>query len=205
MKLKGLGAAFLGLVVLVVLFFFDQWLFSKWNGTSYWRWYLANGTLIGLITPIVFKAWGDLADKHTGLLSPNPLVYPASCLQVIGLPIYSLGTQIKHNRGKSYWFDYLLTLIWIPILLVSIFVWFVVVVPVQYVVYLVCGAPIRYLLGSERLAIARFSGSQLHAGEIDQKETRPEGWENVSISKSPVSMTNVLAALLFGILRILVI
>src|SRR5688500_10994386 len=101
MNLKGLGAAFVGLVVLVALFFFDQWLFSKWNGTS-WRWYLANGTLIGLITPIVFKAWGDLADKHTGLLSPNPLVYLASCLQVIGLPIYSLGTQIKHNRGKAY-------------------------------------------------------------------------------------------------------
>lgn len=205
MNLKGLGAGFLGLVVLVVLFFFDQWLFSKWNGTSYWRWYLANGTLIGLITPIVFKAWGDLADKHTGLLSPNPLVYLASCLQVIGLPIYSLGTQIKHNRGKAYWFDYLLTLIWVPILLVSIFVWFVVVVPGQYVAYLICGAPIRFLLGSERLAIARFSGSQLHAGEIDHKEPRPEGWENVSISKSPVSMTNVLAALLFGILRILVI
>jgi hypothetical protein len=204
MNLKGLGAAFLGLVVLVVLFVFDQWLFSKWIGTSYWRWYLANGTLIGLITPIVFKAWGDLADKHTGLLSPNPLVYLASCLQVIGLPIYSLGTQLKHNRGKAY-FDYLLTLIWVPILLVSIFVWFVVVVPVQYVVYLICGAPIRFLLGSERLAIARFSGSQLHPGEIDKKETRPEGWENVSISKSPVSMTNVLAALLFGILRILVI
>ncbi len=57
------------------------------------------------------------------------------------------------------------------------------------------------MLGSGRVAIARFAGTQLHANEINKKETRPEGWENVSISKSPVSMTNVLAALPFGILR----
>lgn len=57
------------------------------------------------------------------------------------------------------------------------------------------------MLSSDRVAIARFAGTQLHAHEIDKKETEPEGWENVSISKSPVSMTNVLAALLFGILR----
>lgn len=201
MNLKGRGAAFLGFAALVGLFAFDHWLFSKWLGTAYWRWYLTNGTLIGLITPIVFKAWGDLADKHTGLLSPHPLVYLASCLQVIGLPIYSLGTQIKDNKGQASWFDYLLTWVWILVLLVSILVWFVVVVPVQYGAYLVCGAPIRFMLGSDRVAIARFAGTQLHANEIDKKETGPEGWENVSISKSPVSMTNVLAALLFGILR----
>lgn len=203
MNIKGSGAAFLGFAALVALFAFDHWLFSKWFGTAYWRWYLANGTLIGLITPIVFKAWGDLADKHTGLLSPHPLVYLGSCFQVIGLPIYSLGTQIKDNQEAS-WFDYLLTLVWVLILLVSILVWFVVVVPVQYVVYLVCGAPIRFMLSSNRIPIARFAGTWLHADEIDKKETEPEGWKNVSITKSPVSMTNVLAALLFGILRVFV-
>ncbi|MCM3902383.1 MAG: hypothetical protein ND866_11805 [Pyrinomonadaceae bacterium] len=57
------------------------------------------------------------------------------------------------------------------------------------------------MLGSNRLPIATFAGSQLLPDEIDRRETVPEGWENVSISKSPVSMTNVLAALLFGILR----
>jgi putative effector of murein hydrolase len=95
----------------------------------------------------------------------------------------------------------LLTLVWVLILLVSILVWFVVVVPIQYAVYLVCGAPIRFMLGSERLAIARFAGNQLHAHEIDKRETVPEGWENISVSKSPVSMTNIIGALLFGILR----
>lgn len=201
MNLKGTGAAFLGFATLFGLFAFDHWLFSKWFDTAYWRWYLTNGTLIGLVTPIVFKAWGDLADKHTGLLSPHPLVYLGSCFQVIGLPIYSLGTQIKDNRGRASWFDYLLTMVWVLILLVSILVWFVIVVPVQYAVYLVCGAPIRFMLGSDRVAIARFAGSQLHADEIDKKETEPEGWKNVSITKSPVSVTNVLAALLFWILR----
>lgn len=100
MNLKGRRAAFLGFAALVGLLAFDHWLFAKWLGTAYWRWYLTNGTLIGLITPIVFKAWGDLADKHKGLLSPHPLVYLTSCLQVIGLPIYSLDTQIKDNRDE---------------------------------------------------------------------------------------------------------
>lgn len=52
MNLKGRGAAFLGFAALVGLFAFNHWLFSKWMGTAYWRWYLTNGTLIGLITPI---------------------------------------------------------------------------------------------------------------------------------------------------------
>lgn len=204
MNLKGGGAAFLGLAALVGLFAFDHWLFGKWLGTSYWRWYLANGALIGLITPIVFKAWGDLADKHTGLLSPHPLVYLGSCFQVIGLPIYSLGTQINHNQGRVSWFDYVLTLAWVVILLISILVWFVVVVPVQYAVYFVCGAPIRFLLGSNRVAIATFEGTQLRPHEIQKRDRVPEGWHNVSISKNPVSMTNILAALLFWILRVFV-
>jgi hypothetical protein len=201
MNLKGPGAAFLGFAGLVGLFAFDHWLFSKWVGTAYWRWYLTNGTLIGLVTPIVFKAWGDLADKHTGLLSPHPFVYLASCLQVIGLPIYSLGTQIKGNQGLASWFDYALTCVWALILPVSILVWFVIIVPVQYAVYLVCGAPIRFMQGSDRVPIATFAGTQLLSNEIAKREPVPEGWQNVSISKSPVSMTNVLAALLFGILR----
>jgi hypothetical protein len=204
MKLNGRGAALLGFAAIVGLFVFDQWLFSKWLGTDYWRWYLANGTLIGLITPIVFKAWGDLADKHTGLLSPHPLVYLGSCFQVIGLPIYSLGTQIKDNKGRASWFDYVLTPVWVIILLISILLWFVVVVPVQYAVYLTCGAPIRFMLDSDRVAIATFDGTQLLPDEIHKKDKVPEGWENVSISKNPVSMTNVLAALLFGILRVFI-
>ena len=152
----------------------------------------------------MFKAWGDLADKHTGLLSPHPLVYLGSCLQVVGLPIYSFGTQIKDNRGQASWFDCLLTLVWVLVLVVSILVWFVVVVPIQYVVYLVCGAPIRFMLGSHRVAIARFNGTRLEAEEIDKMETEPVGWKNVSITKSPVSMTKVLAALLFAILRVFI-
>jgi hypothetical protein len=192
---------FLGFAILVALFVFDHWVFSKWVGIAYWRWYLMNGTLIGLITPIVFKAWGDLADQHTGLLDPHPFVYLASCLQVIGLPISSLGTQLQSNEGQASWFDYVLTLVWVLILLASILLWFVVVVPAQYVVYFVCGAPIRFMLGSDRVPIATLAGVRLAFNNIDKRETVPEGWKNVSIAKSPVSMTNVLGALLFGILR----
>jgi hypothetical protein len=160
-----------------------------------------NGTLIGLITPIVFKAWGDLADKHTGLLDPHPFVYLASCLQVIGLPVYGLGTQLQGNEGKASWFDYVLTLVWALLLLASILVWFVVVVPAQYAVYFVCGAPIRFMLGSDRVPIATLVGIRVRIDNIDRRETVPESWKNVSIANSPVSMTNVLGALLFGILR----
>jgi hypothetical protein len=74
--------------------------------------------------------------------------------------------------------------------------------PVRF--YLFCGAPIRFMLGSDRIAIARFAGTQLIPGEIDKSEPVPEGWENVSISKKPFPMTNVLAALLLGILRVFV-
>ena len=52
MNLQGRGTAFLGFAILVALFAFDHWIFSQWLGTAYWRSYLTNGTLIGLITPI---------------------------------------------------------------------------------------------------------------------------------------------------------
>jgi hypothetical protein len=156
---------------------------------------ISNGSLA------VLARCGYRTNDGLQLFQPDQRAPVASCFQVIGLPIYSLGTQIKDNQGRASWFDYPLTWAWVFILVVSILVWFVVVVPVQYAVYSVCGAPIRFMLASDRVAIARFAGSQLHPDEIDKKEPLPEGWKNVSITNSPLSMTNVLAALLFGILQ----
>ncbi len=217
MTMKRIGLVLKGLAVLVTLFLIDQWVFSKLFGLNYWRWYLTNGALISLVSPIAFKAWGDLADKHIGLLSPNPYIYLAACVQVVGLPVYSLGTQLvkqkkpanmttpiddlETRRKRLSIFDLLVTFLWIPIMLAAILLWFVIVAPLQYIVHLVCGAPARFMVNSDRVPIARLAGSQLHAGEVSRKETQPAGWEDASISRRPFSLTNMLAAILLWALR----
>ena len=204
MNIKRVTGILLGFAFLLGLYLLDHWIFSKWFGIAYWKWYLKNGTTIGLVTAIVTKVWGDMLDNHTGLISSHPLDYVGSCAQLIGLPVYVMGTQLKstvHPSVPRSWLDRLLTLIWFPILVVAILIWFIIVVPLQYVVYLVCGAPIRLLRESDWVPITRLAGTQVKTDEISRKETVPAGWENVSITKSPVSMTNVLVALLFFILQ----
>jgi hypothetical protein len=69
-----------GLIALNELVF--QWLFD----TSYTRWYLANGSLIGLVFASFTVAWGDV-NKLTGLISAHPYEYAADCLGLGAFPI----------------------------------------------------------------------------------------------------------------------
>lgn len=201
MNSRRLGSFVLGCVALLVLFAVNQWIFWELFDIAYWRWYLKNGAAIGLISAIVFKVWGDMLDKHTGLISSHPLDYLGACFQLIGLPIFVLGTQIKSFTTRLIgpdWLDYLLTIVWLPILIGSMFVWFVVVVPLQYLVYLVCGAPTRLTFMSVRQPIARLKGTRLEVEETRRGEV-PEGWWDASISRKPIAVTNLLAALLLWI------
>ena len=97
MNVKRVKSILLGFTLLSALYLLDHWIFSKWFGIAYWEWYLKNGTTIGLVTAIVTKVWGDMLDNHTGLISSHPLDYVGSCAQLIGLPVYVMGTQLKES------------------------------------------------------------------------------------------------------------
>jgi hypothetical protein len=183
-----------GLLILLSLIIFDQWFFVNWFDTTYIEWYLANGALIGLVSSFVSMAWGNL-DRHTGLISSHPLDYLGACAQFIGLPIYSLGTSLVGSRGNL--FDRLVTGTLALALSAAFVVWFVVVVPLQYFVYLVCGGPGRVFSRSTRRAIARLEGTRLEVKDTGEvKEIHP-GWWDASIGNKPVTTANLLSSLFF--------
>ena len=142
-KMRGLRGFIIGWVIVFMLAAFNHWLFTTWFGITYLDWYLKNGALIGLVTAGVALTWGDM-NKHTGLISAHPLVYLGACLQLVGIPLFVMGTHLRSNpdnRKPRSLFDALVTVLLVLIPTVVMLVWLVVVAPLQFFVYLICGGP----------------------------------------------------------------
>jgi hypothetical protein len=203
MNLRHLLTFFAGLGILLALLIINNWVFITWFDTTYLRWYLANGALIGLVSTIASLAWGDM-NKHAGLISAHPFGYIGACLQLAGLPVYTMGTHLRSPQSQPETrslFDLLLTIPFMLILVGIVIIWLVVIVPLQYFVYLICGAPARAFSHSQRQPIARLKGSQLEVKEISTNEKVPEGWWSASLSQKPVAITNLFVALFFLIVK----
>ena len=80
-----LGAVFVG--GLIVL---NELMFHLLFDTSYTRWYLANGSLIGLVFAAFTVAWGDV-NRLTGLISAHPYEYLGDCVGLGAFPIRGAG------------------------------------------------------------------------------------------------------------------
>lgn len=195
-----------GLGIVLALLAIDHWIFATWFDTAHISWYLTVGASINLVSSVVSMAWGDM-EKHTGLISPHPFSYLGAYLQLVGLPVYTLGTHLRSNKGEPRapaLFDLFVTIPLLLVLVTVMIVWLVVIVPPQYFVYLICGAPARILSQSKRQPIAQLKGAQLAVTEIGSGERIPEGWWSVSISQKPVAIANLFASLCFLIVKLLI-
>lgn len=207
MFIKRLLVFIAGLAILIGLLVVDSWIFSHWLHTTYLQWCLENGLSIGVVTSLVSLAWDEMEESHTGLISPHPFHYIGSCLQLVGLPTYALGTHLKGNKvfsGPQAVFDFILTVPFFLILVGVMIIWIVVVVPFQYFVYLICGAPVRCMSLSKRQPIAQLKGTQVNVREISKDEKAPEGWWSASIIRKPIAITNLFGSLFFLIANLLI-
>lgn len=189
----------LGLILLLALLFINQWIFNRWLSINYFEWYLQEGILIGVATAGVSMVWGDMRE-HTGLISANPWNYLGSYLQLAGLPIFVFGTHLKRNKGEApsaSIFDTFITMIFAIVLCAILLIWLVVAVPLQYFVYLICGAPGRLTSNSQRQAVARLELSSLEVKEISKGDVISDGWWNASITDKPVTITSLFSSLFF--------
>lgn len=206
MNLRHLLTFFVGLGVLLTLSIINNWIFTTWFNTTYLNWYLTNGSLIGLASTIASLAWGDM-NKHAGLISAHPFGYIGACLQLVGLPFYTMGTHFKGTGNQPETFPLFDRLVTIPFMLMLIgiaIIWLVVIVPLQYFMFLICGAPARAFQYSPQQTIARLKGSQLEVKEINTNEKVPEGWWSANLSQKPVAITNLFVALFLLILKLLI-
>jgi len=206
---KTFVSSFLGLAVIAALLLLDHWVFATWLNASYLEWYLAAGSVIGLVTAVAAMAWGDL-EKHPGLIAAHPLDYLGSCLQLVGLPLVALGTLIGTGKAgtdriasATRTLNLVLTTPLILTLVALLIGWLLVIVPAQYVITLVCGAPSRVFAESTREPIARLKGHRLETSGHPPDAEIPQGWWAIGFGRKPVAVTNLFASLVFLVIRLL--
>jgi hypothetical protein len=193
----------LGFGVLGGLALLDHWLFLTFLDTTHLEWYLANGALIGIVTSVVASAWGSL-DRNPDLISAHPLRYLAACCTLVALPTFALGTHLRRSDDPAEArpaLEILATVVFSLMLVGLLVVWAVVVVPLQYGVYLLCGAPARlHRISSWRPIARREPNGGLALREAHRDEPVPEPWWDASVFACPVASTALCSSLLFLVL-----
>ncbi len=204
MKMRRLLIFLLGILVLLALLLINYYGFSIWLRVDYFDWYLANGALFGIATTAVTMVWGKMA-QHTGLISANPWHYLGSYLQLVGLPLYVFGAHLRGDERSTRngsLFDAITSVVLLLALSAVLLLWLIVVVPLQYFVYLVCGAPARLFHSSQRQTIAKLDVSRLQMKEITKQEQQaPAGWWNASVTDKPVAVTGLFSSLFFLVVK----
>jgi hypothetical protein len=207
---RGLTAV-VGLAGFAGLIAVDELVLRALFETHYLSWYLANGAMVSLVVAFVTLAWGDL-NALTDLISAHPLEYARAHVNLCTLPNQSLGA-IQAPRGPAGRAagvptglpvaDAVLTAA-VSVLLVAVcVVYTLVVAPVQYLVYLVAGAPGRMACASPERAWQLIGPSGLEVGSKRRSEELPEGATESAYTAQPVTFTAVLAsALLFAIQQV---
>ena len=206
--MRAVYALLLGFAVIGGLIAVNWWAFPYVLGRPYLSWYIDNGAGIALVTAIVGMVWKDL-DGEIDFISAHPLRYLAASARVIALPPFVVGTHLRSNRARGGATDAdrtpavprsaLDTLLSIPfalILCLAVVAWFVVIVPLQYFVYLVAGAPGRLFAASDWRVIVHSGLRNVEFREVHKDDPIPDGWWDASLHNRPVAVTSMFASLL---------
>ncbi|MEC5384835.1 hypothetical protein VVD49_03830 [Uliginosibacterium sp. H3] len=189
------------LLVLLILCAGNYALFRAAWAIDYFDWYRHAGPIIGLTTAIFAAAWGGM-DRNTGLVAADPRQYCGACLQVAGLPILVFGGHLRHTPGAPL-LDRLFALPLILIFTLGGGVWLLCIAPLQYFVFLVCGAPSRLALRSSYRVNAVMDGPRLVYLEQQVAEKAPAGFWDASLRDKPVVLASAFSAVLFMLLALL--
>jgi len=194
----------LAYLAIPALLLFNTWLFRAVLGIDYFGWYLDDGAMISVTTGFIALIWEEL-EESTALVSLNPVTYFAAALQVAGVLLYSVGTSLQAPIGRQVTDSARtrLGVLWDALaatglgllMLAAVIVWIVVVTPMQWVVMVFAGAPVRRQLrgGLQRTVVER-RGSQITT-EPGAGRRRGATLIDVTLGRKPVAVTQALTAL----------
>jgi hypothetical protein len=195
----------LTLIGFVMVCALNIWVFRHFLDRNYLEWYSAAGPLIALATAAFGAAWGGL-DKNPALVSANPLGYLGACLQVAGLPLITVGSHMRSKNQETSNALEFVPLFFLAICLTSaILGWLLLIVPVQYFLFLVSGSLPRISLASSAQVSARITHGRIELSEIGGKGlAEPEaGWWDASMRNKPVTLASAYGAVLLFFLNAL--
>lgn len=214
----------LALAIIVGLILLNNGLFATFFETNYLHWYIQNGTFISFgITFISFVSQSFNKDVDT--VSADPLTYGLTYLVYLAIPLGLLGKKMEINAGLSEearefaeaeqvdrspsmsvsnetsllarLINSLFMLLWAPILLLIPLLWILVVVPPQYFVFLICGAPARYIHQGDFRAVVDKKDNEVVVRYARYSEELAKGTYGVSLGIEPFPLTNLLSILFF--------
>lgn len=139
---------------------------------NYLSWYLENGSRISWTMALLALVWGDL-NRFPSLISAYPSEYIGSYFLILGkFFMFQAVTTVAKPRddrpiASSYALDSKLAFLLNVVLTIIVLAWAVVIVPVQYFLFVICGAPARKIICSRQ----KIAGSETDwfSGELSQK------------------------------------
>jgi hypothetical protein len=168
----------------------------RYFGASYFDWYVANGSKLALALTLLSLA--VKLDDEPGLIAAHPTNYVASWLAFFGQGFLWLSniTRPESYEPDSFpvW-DSLVTLLFALVWTAAAFAWLAVVVPAQYCVNLVCGAPVRQTLATaEEVIVERRPLRKPRPGRrwLSTKATRIN--VGLTVREKPVTATAAISA-----------
>ena len=188
----------LAVLVIFGLCLFNNWLFNVLFDKSYFAWYLDTGPLLGLVAVIVASAWEGL-DEHKGLISINPYEFIGSYSGLAGVAMYALVPLLEpksYPNGPPYP-DYAIGIFMALSLMFAIIAWYILVIPLQYFVFFICGALPRLGTHSSMRIVAWLTGYRNHILETAEQsvnDTIPNNGWVATITNKPFKMTGAISA-----------
>jgi hypothetical protein len=155
------------------------------------------------------RAQAELQRQQRELLADPALSHEVTSRIVAGAPQADVDpdardSDVETEAPTGLWVDFLFTAVIAIAFVIAYVVWLVVVVPVQYFVYLVAGAPAREAISSGARVWYRISPREIHIEEAWKTDTMPGDATESGFFLKPVSLTaTVAAAVLFIVSRVL--
>jgi hypothetical protein len=199
-----ISSFFIGLTGLLLLIALNHWLFAQFFKPSYLQWYFSNAAAIGIGSAVFSTIWGVL-DEHPEVISAHPMKFAGAYMRLIGTYLFALSINIKPTPGERSAapdFDSIAGVLLWAILAAVIILGLLVVGPLQYFVFLICGSPGRLVSRSDRRVILHETNDKTELREIRDGETVPPDWQDISLRNKPFTLTNVIVGLLAGVLKL---
>jgi hypothetical protein len=205
------GWAILGLILL-----FDLGLFAA-LGTSYVSWYLRNGAVLSFAISVLSSVGIDL-NQEADLISAHPMRYITTWAIVAQnwSTVWDPATAGPPPAadGFAFWrLDRLVSTILSKVALIGLVASFLVSAPVQYVLNLVAGAPVRSATSS-RIVVWRYKVSEHDANSSKTElkwsaqlatDAKPDaGAMRIGFDLKPVASTYAIAGILLWVLAAVV-